>query len=425
MEVVATKSSFRQYMSFWGGQMFSLLGSMVVQFVIFWYLTETSGDPIVLALAFFFMYMPMVVVFPIAGVFSDRLDRKKLIIVADSLQAGATVILILLFVVGITDYWIIFLFIALRSIFQAFHQPTVNAVVPTMVPKERLSRMNGINFLASGIVQLIGPALAGTLLIFLSVEQALWTDVITFFIAFVPLILITIPKVKVKKQVKEESFSEEFKDGLRTLKAIPGVIALLFMAMLINFIIQPLNVLNSLFIYSNHSGNSLDYAFISIGFEAGIISGAILTSFKKHWKNKITLTIYCLIFFMAGYAIVGLAPYRAFVLIFIINACMGFVLPIVNTIFQTIMQTIIPHEKFGRVNSIDSMLSLAMTPIGALIVGPLAGFMGITNLFLVSGILGGSITIFMYFFSGLRKLDFDTAIKSDTASQIETPTFIE
>jgi DHA3 family macrolide efflux protein-like MFS transporter len=209
------------------------------------------------------------------------------------------------------------------------------------------------------------------------------------------------------------------------LKMIPGVIALLFMAMLINFIIQPLNVLNSLFIYSNHGGSALDYAFISIGFQAGIISGAILTSFKKQWKNKIAITIYCLIFFMAAYAIVGLAPYRAFVLIFIINACMGFVLPIVNTIFQTIMQTIIPHEKYGRVSSIDSMLSMAMTPIGAIIVGPLAEFMGITNLFMVSGILGGSITLFMYVFSGLRKLDFEFGITSDSTSGIETPTFIE
>jgi hypothetical protein len=231
--------------------------------------------------------------------------------------------------------------------------------------------------------------------------------------------------VKIQKKAKEESFTEEFKDGLRTLKAVPGMISLLFMAMLINFLIQPLNVLNSLFIYVNHAGNELEYAFISIGFQAGIISGAVLTSFKKHWKNKIVVTIYSLVFFMIGYAIVGLAPFRAFILIFIINAAMGFVLPIVNTIFQTIMQTIIPHEKFGRVSSIDSMLSMLISPIGALIVGPLAVFIGITNLFMVSAILGASVTIFMYMFSGLRKLDFDAVVKSDTSSQIETPTFIE
>jgi len=425
MEVTPTKSSFRQYMSFWGGQMFSLLGSMVVHFVIIWYLTETTESALVLAFASFFFILPMIVVFPISGVFSDRLDRKKLIITVDSLQAATTVVLILLFIAGFTNIGIIFLFIAIRSIFQAFHQPTVNAVVPTMVPKEKLSRINGVNFLASGVIQLIGPALAGTLLLFVSVEQALWTDIITFFIAFVPLILITIPKVKVEKVEKEESFKEEFKDGVKTLRSVPGVMSLLFMAMLINFLIQPINVLNSLFIYSNHSGNELEYAFISMGIQTGIISGALLTTFKKQWKNKIPVTIICLIIFMVGYAFVGLAPYRAFLYIFLVNVAMGFILPIVNTIYQTIMQTIIPHEKFGRVSSIDSMLSMLMTPIGALIVGPLAEVMGITNLFLLSAILGVSVTIFMYLFSGLRKLDFESNLDSLSSTKVKTPSFIE
>ena len=102
----------------------------------------------------------MIFAMPIAGVFSDRWNRKNLIIIVDSSQAFATFILIVLLSMGITDLWIIFSFMALRSIFQAFHQPTVNAIVPTMVPKEKLSRINGINFLASGVVQLIGPVLA-------------------------------------------------------------------------------------------------------------------------------------------------------------------------------------------------------------------------------------------------------------------------
>jgi hypothetical protein len=104
---------------------------------------------------------------------------------------------------------------------------------------------------------------------------------------------------------------------------------------------------------------------------------------------------------------------------------MGFILPIVNTIFQTIMQTIIPHEKFGRVSSIDSMLSMLMTPIGALIVGPLAEVMGITNLFISSAVIGVSVTIFMYLFSGLRKLDFSVSKDTFATSQIDAPTFIE
>ena len=147
MEIIPTSKSFRQYLTFWAGQIFSLLGSMVVHFVIMWYLTVTTESPMVLALASFFYFLPMIIIMPVAGVFTDRHNRKKIIMIVDSLQALATVILIMLLAMGLSNVWIIFLFIGIRSIFQAFHQPTVNAVVPTMVPKEKLSRVNGLNFL--------------------------------------------------------------------------------------------------------------------------------------------------------------------------------------------------------------------------------------------------------------------------------------
>jgi hypothetical protein len=68
---------------------------------------------------------------------------------------------------------------------------------------------------------------------------------------------------------------------------------------------------------------------------------------------------------------------------------------------------------------------MLISPIGALIVGPLAVFFGITNLFIVSAILGVSVTLLIYFFSGIRKLEYGTGIISDSASEIETPSFIE
>ena len=97
MEIIPTGSSFRQYMAFWGGQIVSLLGSIVVQFVLMWYLTISYPEnPLVLSLASFFYFLPMIFAMPIAGVFSDRWNRKKLIIIVDSSQAFATFILIIL-----------------------------------------------------------------------------------------------------------------------------------------------------------------------------------------------------------------------------------------------------------------------------------------------------------------------------------------
>jgi len=409
MEIIPTKNSFRQYMTFWAGQTFSLLGSMVVQFVIMWYLTLTTGSPMVLALANFFYIFPMVVLMPLAGVFSDRHSRKIIIMLADSLQAITTLALIIFLAMGFSNVWIIFLFIALRSAFQAFHQPTVNAVVPTMVPKEKLTRVNGLNFLFNGVMQIIGPMLAAILLVFMTVSQALWVDVITFIIAFVPLVFITIPLVRFKQdQVEDHSgFIEEFSDGFKTLKTIPGFIILMIMAMLLNFLIQPLSTLLPYFAAVLHDATAFEYALMSVGFQGGIISGALLTTLKKKWKKKIKVTFSVLIIVMIAYSMLALAPYRAFLYMMVMAYIMGFMLPIVNTLYQTIQQTIVPHEKLGRVGSIVSTFSMVITPVGALIAGPLGEFLGVANLFFICGILGVVVLVILYFFTSIRHVNYD------------------
>ena len=367
---------------------------------------------------------------PVAGVFSDRHSRKMIIMIADSMQALTTVFLIIFLVMGFTNVWIIFLFIGIRSMFQAFHEPTVNAVVPTMVPKEKLSRVNGLSFLFGGVVQMIGPMLAGTLLIFLVVSQALWIDVITWLMAFIPLVFITIPLVRSKREKEESdsSFIEEFKDGFKTLKSIPGFIILMIMAMLLNFLIQPFSTLISYFAAVIHDASPFEYALISVGFQGGIIGGAILTTLKKHWKNKVKVTFSVLVVVMIAYSMFALAPYRDFLYMIVFTFIMGFMLPIVNTLFQTIQQTVIPHEKLGRVSSIDLTLSMIITPIGALLAGPLGELLGVVNLFFMSGVLGVLVLVIIYFFTGIRHVDYDaiaeeTNVRSEEESAI--PEIIE
>ncbi|MHA1104375.1 MAG: MFS transporter [Promethearchaeota archaeon] len=400
MEIIPTESSFKQYLAFWGGQTFSLLGSIVVQFVLMWYLTISyPKNPLVLSLASFFYFLPMIFAMPIAGVFSDRWNRKNLIIIVDSSQAFATFILIMLLSMGITDLWIIFSL--------------------TMVPKENLSRINGINFLASGVVQLIGPVLAAFFLVFMTPFQALWIDVITFFIAFIPLIFIKIPKVRTEaEKKKKESFSVEFKDGFKTLRMVPGMIVLLIMSMLLNFLIQPLSTLMSYFAYNIHNATVLEYAIMSTGFQGGIIFGAVLTAIKKEWKHKIKLTFIVLGVFMVGYAMLAYSPYRAFIFMIITAFVMGFVLPIVNTIYQTIMQKAVPHDKLGRVSSIDSTLSMLITPLGALIIGPLALVLGVPNLFFFSALLGMVTLAALYAFTEIRHVNYDEIILAEEMSDI-------
>ncbi len=412
MEETANNETFKSYLFFWSGQLFSLLGSMVVFFVLIFWIADVYGDPMISAFASFLYIGIMTICMPFAGVIADRVNRKVLIIVADSLQAFATFLLILLFQFGLANIWIVFLFISLRSAFQAFHLPTVNAIIPTMVPKDKLSRINGINFLFSGVMQLLAPAIGATLLVFLSMYMILWADVITFFIALIPLLLISIPSVKQvnlgEEKVEKSSFLKEFRLGLKTLKLIPGIIIMIVLSMFLNFIIRPVDSLMALYILDFHGGVQWHLAYTEMVFTGGMIAGALLTSIKKKWNNKIRVIFISLVIACLGYLIFAIAPSGSFVILGLGGAILGFNLPIINSLYQTFVQTKVPADKLGRVTSIDHTLSSAISPIGSLLSGPLALLLGIQSLFIYCSLIGILLTIGTWSFTGIRKVDLDS-----------------
>jgi DHA3 family macrolide efflux protein-like MFS transporter len=412
MEELANKSTFRSYIFFWTGQLFSLLGSTIVFFVITWWIADVYVSEILLAIASFLYILMMTLCMPIAGVLADKINRKRLILTVDSLQAFVTFLLILLFQFGILDIWILLIFISLRSVFQAFHLPTVNAIIPTMVPKDKLTRINGINFLFTGVVQLFAPFLGAVLLIFISVYMILWVDVITFFIALIPLLLISIPSVNhvnhVEKEVRKSSFIKEFKLGLKTLKFVPGLITMIILSMLLNFMLRPLDTLMPLFIKINHRGGSGLLALAEMVFTGGMIAGAIFTSIKNNWKKKMRVIFVSLVGAMTGYIILALAPSGSYLILAIGGVVLSFNLPIINSIYQTFLQTTVPADKLGRVTSIDHTFSMAISPIGSLISGPLAVLLGIPTLFFFCALISLICTIAFWIFTGIRKIDIDS-----------------
>jgi DHA3 family macrolide efflux protein-like MFS transporter len=419
MGEITDNNRLRSYIYFWSGQLASLLGSSIVQFVIIVWITLETGSLVVLSWANFFLMIPTLFITPIAGVLSDRYDRKKIIIIVDSTQAFLTVILIGFFLYDFMNLAIIFSFLSLRTICQAFHAPAVTAITPLMVPKDKLSRMNGFDFLFSGLIQIIGAPVGGILLTFFDIKYILWADVITFFIALIPLIIVKFPTLHIDKITSEDkSFLKDFKVGFKVFRAIPGLSLILFISMFVNFFLQPLLVLMPFYILNLHGGNPLIYGFINMLFPAASLIGALIPSFKKTWNNKFLVVIFGLVSVNVGYLFFALAPIGFFPLIALGGILIGFVLPIINTIGMTIFQTAVPKDSIGRVMSIILTTSMVISPLGAVISGPLSIFFGLTNLYLYCAIIGIIIAFISYFGTNLRHIDFDTEYEFDITEKI-------
>jgi DHA3 family macrolide efflux protein-like MFS transporter len=362
---------------------------------------------------------------PIAGVYADRWNRKTIIAISDMCQAGATAVLIGMFTLGIADLDpiltlnSILALLTVRGIFQAFHGPTVSAVVPSMVPRDQLSRMNSIDYLFNGIMVLIGPAIGATLLLFMQLGQILWIDVITFIIPVIPLIFIKIPKVSQKPKEEKPSFYQDFRAGIKTLRSIGGMVPLVFLAMALNFLLVPLSTQLPFYVLVDLIGDKPDLAIVMAAIQAGIIIGSISMTLKKTIKNKGLLMLIALYAVFAGYTIVALMPMYApfvgytilvdmpfgdFLIMSIGMLIIGVSVPIVNIMLATTNQSRIPLDMQGRVGGVLRALASAISPIGMIFSGFAGLLIGIAPMYLLCAATGFIVISITWVKTDVRKV---------------------
>ena len=409
------RNSFQAFLFFWIGQLFSILGSNIVSFVLIWTITELAPENnTVLSIAAFLAFIPFVIFVPIAGVVADKWNKKSIILIADSLQAALTLVYIIIIALGNLQIWHIYLIGFLRGTCGAFHEPVSFSVLSIMTPKDKLSRMNGLNTLFSSLVRIIAPVIAGFLMIYLDIMWVLSIDVITFLIALVPIIYIAFPNVlesskesssedelKEKSDSKsdeEGSFWGHMKEGFTTIKNIPGLMMIMLMATLSNFFFQPLNALLPNFIRVSHTGGQQELAYVLGFLNVGVFLGAIIMTVKKHWRHMTTVVIIGLFSSSVGYLALGLVPPGNFIALYIVAGLFLVMNPIVNGLFQTMIVFMIPPEKMGRVISVLITMSSIASPLGLIISGPSADLLrSIPLLYIICGILSAVVVMLTMF----------------------------
>ena len=205
----------RKVATFLVGQTISTFGSFLVQYAIFWHLTLTTKSGFILALAAIFGFLPQAIVSIFAGVWADRVNRKTMIIISDSSIALATFLLALFMLTGVNDLWLIFLVMAVRSVGAGFQMPAISALLPQIVPTEKLMRVNGINSSIQSSLTLLAPVAAAGLYTTMSLVGILFIDVVTAIIGLSLLATIAVPTLARAADQEKPSYFADLKDGIK------------------------------------------------------------------------------------------------------------------------------------------------------------------------------------------------------------------
>ncbi len=399
-----------KFFTVWIGQAISLVGSGLVQFALVWWLTLQTGSAAVLASATLAALLPEVLLSPFAGALVDRFNRKVVMIVADSLVAAATLVMVFLFAAGLIQPWHIYIILFVRAIGGAFHFPAMQASTSLMVPPEHLARIAGLNQLLRGILGIATPPLGALLLSLLPMYGVVAVDVITATIAVGILLSVSIPQPKkahAETALTPMALLRDVREGLVYVRARPGLVAILIMATLINFLLNPAGMLLPLLITQHFQGGAWHLSLMESGFGLGIIAGSLLLTTWGGFKRKILTSMVSLIGMGTGSLIVGLAPMEAFILAAAGFLLAGFMNPIVNGPLGAILQTRVEPSIQGRVMTLVSSCAGAMSPLGMILAAPVAGWLGIQAWFIAGGLVTMAMGIAGLFIPVIMNIEED------------------
>lgn len=378
------------FFTIFAGQALSLFGSSLVQFALVWYLTQHTGSATILATATLVAMLPQVLLGPFVGALVDRWNRRVVMMVADGLIALATLGLAGLFWAGLAQVWHIYVILLIRSLGGAFHWPAMSASTALMVPKEQLARVAGMQQTLQGLVSMVAPPTGAVLLGLMTTQGVLAIDVVTALIAILPLVFISIPQPAREQTASGEqktSYLQDVKEGFTYVAAWPGLLAILVMAVLINFLLTPAGSLMPLLVTRHFGLGALELGFTDTLWGVGMIAGGALLGIWGGFKRRIVTSMLGIIGLGIGVLMTGFAPVRMFWLALAGMAVMGFMSPITNGPLHAILQATVKPEMQGRVMSLINSAATAMTPLSLAVAGPVSDAIGIRAWFVFGGVV--------------------------------------
>lgn len=387
----------RKVILFLGGQTVSLLGSMLVQYAVFWYLTITYQSGVIMMLAALFGFLPQAVISIFGGVWADRHNRKYLIMLADAGIAASTLTLALIMMAGYDAVWLIFLTMAIRSAGAGIQMPAVSALIPQITPTRNLMRVNGINGSIQSAMALLAPAAAGAIYAWssaatdgaaASLVPIFFIDVVTALIGIGLLALIPVSAVRRASDTQTGYFTD-LVDGVRYVAHHAFVRWLLVLfAIIFVLIVAPSNLTPLMLVRTFDAGeqqNVVNLAVLEISFSVGMVLGGIVVASFFAKRSRIGMIIASSLVF--GVLSIGLGLSPSIWLFFGFMFLVGLGVPFFSTPSMTLLQETVEPERQGRVFGFVGIVMAVAMPFGMVIFGPLADVVPIEWLLVGSGVM--------------------------------------
>ena len=382
----------RNFLLYFSGQCVSLVGSWLQGVAISWVVYQLTKSAFLLGVAGFAGQLPVFLLTPMAGVFVDRFSRHKILLVTQTLFMLQALVLAVLIYWQYLNVWGLIFLNAIAGMILAIDMPSRQAFLVDMVGNgPDLPNAIALNSLTVHSSRILGPALAGILLLTMSPAACFFLNGVSYIGVLAALAVMQLPKIVRPNRVNKRAH-HELLEGLRYAWGFAPIRAILSLVVLVSLMGASFVVLLPIFAAQVFQGgaHTLGYLMAVPGVGA-VCAGIYLASRKSVLGAGIRIAAGTV---MLGVALVVFAQSRWMPLSLFALVFTGLGMVTQMALSNTVLQTLVDHEKRGRVMSLFTTAFIGMAPFGSILAGTLASKFGVSVAVTVGGvacIVGGGI----------------------------------
>lgn len=363
-----TIQELKNFLILWATQAFSSLGSSMTNFALVIWSYQEKGSALTTALLSVCSYAPYVVMSIFAGAFTDRWNKKWMMLISDSVAALCTVAVLILLSAGRLEIWHLYCLNALNGLMNTIQQPAADVTISLLTPKKHYQKVSGLRSFSNSLVSILTPVLATALLSFTSIQAVIYFDLFTFAAAFLYLLfLVKIPEAP-KGSAPEESIWTSAKGGLRYLREHRGVLDLILFLAAINLTASIYNAAFPAMLLSRDGGGETALGIVNTVTGLAMLTGSLIASALPAPKSRVRVICNTLLISMSTENFI-LAFGRS-VPVWCLGAILGWInIPVMNANMDVLLRSYIPVSMQGRVYAARNTLQFFTIPVGYFLGG--------------------------------------------------------
>ncbi len=363
------------FLRLWLGLMFSRVGDALTTVALIWFVLQLTRSGIAIGLVVLCFQLPAVVASPLVGILLDRYQPRLVMAVDNFGRACIIAAIPLLYLFGALQLWMVYALALGAGMLSPATEVGLKIIIPRLVPDEELERANALSAISWDFSTLIGPAIAGFLIIFLRAPIVLLIDALTFLL--MGAMVLALPRI-------QRANGEYARDGKRSRNLLGfgtlfrmKLVLLLSMLTLLFLFIQGLTEI-AIPVYSQKTlgSGSAGYGLLMTANSIGALLALTLISQRWTRSQHKGITLAMIVLF-SGLALAPLIVVHTFSLALLVVALVGLMSAPYYVVEQSITQRLVPEQDRGQIFGARGALNVAGYPLGGILGGVLLGTLGV------------------------------------------------